>query len=89
MVRRIGDVKAIFIDPISAYLGKADSHKVADVRGALVPIQALAAKYGIAVILVSHLNKSTSGQGAMERVAGSGAFVAVARSGWLSRQRSR
>jgi hypothetical protein len=83
MIRDIGDVKAIIIDPISAYMGKADSYKTADVRGALVPMQALAAKYSIAVIIVSHLNKNTNSQNAKARVAGSGGFVAVARSNWL------
>lgn len=82
MVQDIGDVKAIIIDPISAYMGKADSHKNADVRGALIAIQTLAAKHSIAVVLVSHLNKNTNGQNAKARVAGSG-FVAVSRCNWL------
>ena len=82
MIRDIGDVKAIIIDPISAYMGKADSYKTADVRGALVPIQALAYRHSVAVILVSHLNKNTNGQNAKARVAGAG-FVAVSRSNWL------
>lgn len=82
MVQDIGDVKAIIIDPISAYMGKADSHKNADVRGALIAIQTLAAKHSIAVILVSHLNKNMNGQNAKARVAGSG-FVAVSRCNWL------
>lgn len=82
MVQDIGDVKAIIIDPISAYMGKADSHKNADVRGALIAIQTLAAKHSIAVVLVSHLNKNSNGQNAKARVAGSG-FVAVSRCNWL------
>lgn len=81
LVRRIGDVRLIVIDPVTAFLGRADSHKTADVRQALAPMQALLAEHGIAGLLVSHLNK---GEGpAMNRVTGSGAFVAVARSAWV------
>lgn len=82
MIRDIGDVKAVIIDPISAYMGKADSYKTADVRGALVPMQTLAYRHSVAVILVSHLNKNTNSQNAKARVAGAG-FVAVSRSNWL------
>lgn len=82
MIKDIGDVRAVIIDPISAYMGKADSYKTADVRGALVPMQTLAYRHSVAVILVSHLNKNTNGQNAKARVAGAG-FVAVSRSNWL------
>lgn len=83
LVRSIGDVHLIVIDPVSAYMGHADSHVVADVRQALTPMQAMAAELGPAVVLVSHLNKGSTAGGAMARVSGSGAFVAVARSAWL------
>lgn len=82
LVKQIGDVQLVVIDPISAYMGRADSHVAADVRDALAPIQAMAAELGPAVLLISHLNKSATG-GAMSRVSGSGAFVAVARAAWL------
>jgi replicative DNA helicase len=82
LLKSIGDVRLIIIDPISAYMGRADSHVVADVRQALAPIQSMAAELGPAVVLISHLNKN-SGAGAMARVSGSGAFVAVVRSAWL------
>ena len=83
LVTRLGDVRLIVIDPITAYMGRADSHKTADVRTALVPLQALAAEAGVAIILVSHLNKNGADRAAMNRVVGSGAFVAVCRSAWL------
>ena len=60
LIRRRGDVRLIVIDPVTAYMGTADSHKTADVRGALAPLQTLAAESGAAVVLVSHPNKSTS-----------------------------
>ena len=83
LVREMGDVRLIVIDPISAYMGGADSHVVADVRQALAPLQAMASELGPAVLMVSHLNKGGGAGGAMNRVSGSGAFVAVARSAWL------
>ena len=78
-----GDVKLIVIDPISAYLGRLDSHKNSDVRSALAPLQALAADIGAAVVLVSHLNKGAADGTAISRVSGSSAFAAACRSAWL------
>ena len=84
LVRKEGDVRLIIIDPISAYMGRADSHVVAEVRQSLSPIQAMAAELGPAVIMISHLNKGGNGSGnAMSRVSGSGAYVAVSRAAYL------
>lgn len=83
LCKEIGDVALIVIDPVSAYLGGADSHKTSDVRAALAPLQTIAAEIGVCVVLISHLNKGGVDASAMSRVAGSGAFVAAARSAWL------
>lgn len=83
MVGDVGDVALIIIDPVSAYFGRLDSHKTSDVRGALAPLQDLAAQTGAAVVLVAHLNKGTADANAMSRISGSMAFVAACRSGWL------
>lgn len=48
----------------------------------LAPLSELAAKYNIAILAISHLNKS-SGQDPLLRVAGSLAFVAAARSAFI------
>jgi hypothetical protein len=48
----------------------------------LAPLADLAARYRVAVILVTHLNKSGSGK-ALYKAMGSLAFVAAARSAWL------
>lgn len=77
---RIGNVKLIVIDPISAYMGGSDSHNNAEVRGVLAPLSELASKYKVAIVAVSHLNKG-SGQ-AIYRAMGSLAFVAAARAVW-------
>lgn len=82
ILNSIQNVGVIIIDPISAYLGNVDSHKNADIRALLTPLAELAAKHGVAIICVSHLNKSTHNQ-ALMRVTGSLAFVAAARAAFL------
>jgi putative DNA primase/helicase len=78
----LGNVVAVVIDPISAYLGDTDSHKNAEVRGLLAPLSELAARHDTAIIGVSHLSK-TEGKQALMRVTGSLAFVAAARAAYL------
>ena len=78
---KLQDVALLVIDPVSAYLGNIDSHKNADVRSMLAPLAELAARHGVAVVCVSHLNKN-SGTEALLRVQGSIAFGAAARAVW-------
>jgi hypothetical protein len=73
---------AVVIDPISAYLGKTDSHNNSEVRGVLAPLSELAARHNTAVVGVSHLTKAAGAQ-ALMRVTGSLAFVAAARAAYL------
>ena len=71
-------VKLVIIDPISAFLGTADSHNNAEVRALLAALGHLATEQRCAVLVVSHLNKG-SGASAVYRITGSLAFVAAAR----------
>lgn len=75
------EIRLVVVDPISAYLSGIDSHKNADVRGLLAPIASLAARRGVAIFGVSHLNKGQAA--AIYRSSGSLAFVAAARSVYL------
>lgn len=68
------------IDPISAYLGGTDSHTDAKVRGLLAPMAATASKHAVAIIMVTHLRKSSGA--AIYRTMGSLAFAAAARAVW-------
>lgn len=80
-IETVPDCKLLVIDPISAFMGNVDSHNVADVRGVLSELAELAQRRQFAVLYVTHLNK---GKGTpMSRVAGSGAYVAAARSAML------
>jgi putative DNA primase/helicase len=78
----IGDVALVVIDPITAYLGDADSHNNANMRALLAPLTDLAEKHRTAMLCVSHLTKG-EGTEAMMRVQGSVAFVAAPRAAFL------
>lgn len=82
MLERLGDVAMLVIDPVTAYLGGVDSHRNAEVRGLLAPLSDMAARLGVAVVCVTHLNKG-GGADALARVTGSLAFVAAARAAWI------
>lgn len=80
-IKSVRNCKLVIIDPVTAYLGETDSHKNAEIRGLLSALAALAAKYRIAIVCVTHLNKSANGP-AIYRAIGSIAFAAAARSVW-------
>lgn len=81
-IKQIGDVRLVIIDPITAYLGDTDSHNNADIRGVLAPLSLMAAQHDVAILLVTHLNKST-GQDVLARVIGSIGLIAAARAGYV------
>jgi len=76
------ETRLVVIDPITAYMGKTDAHKNTEVRAALAPLAALAAKHRVAVIGVSHLTKNQTLK-AIYRTMGSLAFTAAARAVWV------
>jgi hypothetical protein len=76
-IRQDGAV-LVCIDPLTAYLGKIDSFKDAEVRAVLAPLSDLAARTGAAVVGIMHLNKAAD-RTAVHRVAGSVAFAAAPR----------
>jgi len=77
------DTLLVVFDPLSAYLGAADSHRDADVRQVLGPLCQLAAGHRITVLGIGHLNKNEA-QSAMARFMGSGGIIAAARSAYLT-----
>lgn len=81
-IDRAGDVLLVVIDPVSSYLGKVDSHRNAELRAVLEPLGEMAARLGVAVIAVTHLNKSGAGS-PNNRFIGSIAFVAAARAAFV------
>lgn len=81
-IGQIGNVHLVIIDPVSAYLGGVDSNNNSDIRGVLAPLSDMAAEYDVAVILITHLNKSKD-QDLMARVIGSMGMIAAARAGYV------
>jgi hypothetical protein len=81
MATRIGTVRLIVVDPISAYMGGSDGNGNVETREVLEPLSDMASRLRIAVVAVTHLNKGGGGnnQSALNRFAGSIAFVAAAR----------
>lgn len=74
------DARALFVDPLMAALpGQVDSHRDQDVRRALAPLAQLSEESDLAVIAVLHLRKGSAPE-ALDRISGSVAFTAAARS---------
>lgn len=77
-VAQLDNVKLIIIDPIiSAVSG--DSNKANDVRNNLAPLYHLAERFNIALLGITHFNKSSNSNNVLDRVTGSQAFGALAR----------
>jgi putative DNA primase/helicase len=74
-----GPFALIILDPLVA-ISRGDSHKNSEVRKDLNPVLDLARRANCAVLGITHLSKATSHLPPQERLNGSIAFVAVARS---------
>lgn len=72
------DVKAVFVDPLSSYMGGTDSHKNSETRESLKPWSRLAEEIDGAVIAIVHQTKS-SGSDFVSGINGSSAYGEVAR----------
>jgi archaellum biogenesis ATPase FlaH len=74
--------RAVIIDPLSAYLGSANSHKDAEIRSLLMPLTAVAANHRVAVVAITHFRKDSGDGDVKLRFMGSLAFVAAACAAW-------
>jgi hypothetical protein len=77
LIRKLGDVSLVIIDPVTSYLDKVDSNSVHEVRGALLSMQVMVARANIAFVMLSHFNKT--GHKTLTGIMGSQAFGAVPR----------
>ena len=70
----------VILDPLQAYLGaKVDMHRANEVRPVFKHLATVAEKYGCAIVLIAHMNKTT-GIKAAYRMLGSVDITAAARS---------
>lgn len=82
VVREIGDVKLLIIDPLTSYLSGANTNSESKVRAAVGPLKEFAERHGIAVVGVAHLNKAGRSVPQL-RLLGSVAIPAIARAVYL------
>ncbi len=78
-------VKAIVIDPISAYMGgrgQGDSWKNSDVRHTMTPLLEFVARVGISTLGITHFKKGRDAD-VLNRVIDSIALPALSRATWL------
>jgi putative DNA primase/helicase len=80
-IARVGDVALVVVDPVSSYLGKADSHKNSEVRGVLEPLSEMAEHTRVAILSVTHFSKGGANNTtkALHRFIGSIAFTGAPR----------
>jgi len=78
--KRIEELKpALFIiDPLTSFAG-SDTEKTADMRVLLDLIGKMAARAGIAILIITHLNKRSDARKAMQMIAGSHVITAAVR----------
>jgi putative DNA primase/helicase len=79
LIRSRGDVRIILIDPITNFFGKRSLYHDDQIRQVLTPLSRIAARNGIAIICVVHLNKDTQKK-STGRILGGTGIVNVARS---------
>jgi hypothetical protein len=82
-LERTPEIKLVVIDPITTFVGRAkvDDHKATELRAILDPLNELAAKTGVAILLVAHLNKGNAD--AVDRIAGSAAYRDAVRAAYF------
>jgi putative DNA primase/helicase len=84
LIRHLGDVRLVILDPIASYFGGGkDSHKNTDTRMVLEPLLVTAADIGVCVIGLTHTPKGSDNVKRKDRFQGSTAFQAAARVAYL------
>lgn len=74
------DIGLVVVDPLSSYLPASDRNSEGDIRDALQPLQGLMERTGVAVVAIMHVGKAADGRRPSQRLLGSTAFTALARS---------
>ncbi len=80
---RAHNVGLVIVDPISSYIGDANSDKESDVRSALMPVVQMAERTGAAVLAIRHVSKGGDSHRAASRILGSTAWHDVPRLAWM------
>ncbi len=78
-IASVGDVQLVVLDPLNSFLGDTDSNSNEQVRRVLEPLCAIAESMNFALVVIVHVNKMTSQLNPLDRVSGSRAIAALAR----------
>jgi hypothetical protein len=82
-IKAIGDVKLVYIDPITDFAGRVNVFFDSEARQQMLqPLLRLARRYKLAVVFVLHTNKKND-LNAKQRAQGAGAFINMPRSAIL------
>ena len=73
------NVKVLIIDPLTSFAGAADTNKTGEMRTLLDRLSQMAARTGVAVLIITHLNKRSDARRAMDMIAGSHVISAAVR----------
>lgn len=76
------ELKLIIIDPVTAFMDGMDDNANTKVRSVLFPLSEMAKRINAAMVLVTHVNKSST-KDAQQKVIGSIAYTAAARMNFL------
>ena len=74
-------IRLVTIDPIMNHLGKVKGNSEQELRSALTPLGKLAEHFHVAIVIVTHFNK-TLGTEAIQRVGGAMGMVGAVRLAW-------
>jgi hypothetical protein len=78
------DLSLIVIDPLSSFLPQSNRNDEGEIRDLLTPLAQLARESGVAILGLGHLNRPNGTQRRpTQRILGSTAFGAVARTVWM------
>jgi hypothetical protein len=80
-IEEVGNVAMVVVDPVTAYMGRIDTHKNSEVRAVLAPLAKLAEKYNVAVVIITHLTKEETKS--WKSILGTVGFYALARVAYL------
>ena len=76
------DIGLVIIDPVSSFIGDANSDRESDVRTGIVPLVAVAERTGAAVLMIRHVSKGETSRAA-SRILGSTAWHDIPRVVWM------
>jgi hypothetical protein len=79
LAEKIGDVGLIVIDPLGNHTGEANTDRESDVRQALMPLVGVALELRCPLVGVRHVTTKASPGGALGKILGSTAWIAVPR----------